>query len=73
MKNIRNDIKRSASAEVAKSTLDNEIQNKIITSMSKLKQQNTLLLSLQENVTKTVIRNWNLLINSLPSNIFNFC
>ena len=73
MKNIRNDIKRSASAEVAKSTLNNEIQNKIITSMSKLKQQNTLLLSLQENVTKTVIRNWNLLINSLPSNIFNFC
>ena len=73
MKNIRNNIKRSASAEVAKSTLDNEIQNKIITSMSKLKQQNILLLSLQENVTKTVIRNWNLLINSLPSNIFNFC
>ena len=75
MKNIRNDsiVKRSANAKVAKSTLDNEIQNEIITSTTKLKEQNTLLLSLQQNVTKTTIRNWNLLINSLPSIIFNFC
>ena len=75
MKNIGNDIilKRSANAKVAKSTLDDEIQNEIITSMAKFKEQNTLLLSLQQNVTKTTIRNWNLLINRLPSNIFNFC
>ena len=43
MKN-RNDsiVKRSANAKVSKSTLDNEIQNEIITSMTKLKEQNTL-------------------------------
>ena len=43
MKNIRNGsiVKRSANAKVTKSTLDNEIQNKIITSMTKLKEQNT--------------------------------
>ena len=54
MKNIRNDsiVKRSANAKVAKSTFDNEIHNKIITSMTKLKEQNTLLSSLQQNVTK---------------------
>ena len=71
MKNIGSDIivKRSANAKVAKSTLDDEIQNEIITSMAKFKEQNTLLLSLQQNVTKTTIRNWNL----LPSDIFNFC
>ena len=53
MKN-RNDsiVKRSANAKVSKSTLDNEIQNEIITSMTKLKEQNTLLSSLQQNVTK---------------------
>ena len=75
MKNIRNDsiVNRSANAKVAKSTFDNEIHNKIITSMTKLKEQNTLLSSLQQNVTKTTIRNWNVLINCLPSNIFNFC
>ena len=75
MKNIGNDniVKRSANAKVAKSTFDNEIQNEIIISMSKLKEQNTLLSSLQQNVTKPTIRNWNLLINCLPSNIFNFC
>ena len=75
MKNIRNDsiVKRSANAKVAKSTFDNEIHNKIITSMTKLKEQNTLLSSLQQNVMKTTIRNWNLLINCLPSNIFIFC
>ena len=54
VKNIRNDsiVKRSANAKVAKSTFDNEIHNKIITSMTKLKEQNTLLSSLQQNVTK---------------------
>ena len=74
MKN-RNDsiVKRSANAKDAKSTLDNKIQNETITSMKKLNEKNTLLLSLQHNVTKTMIRNWNLLINYLPSNIFNFC
>ena len=72
MKNIGNDIivKRSANAKVAKPT---QIQNKIITSMTKLEEQNTLLSSLQQNVTKTTIRNWNLLIKCLLSNIFNFC
>ena len=75
MKIIRSDsiVKRSANAKVAKFTLGNEIQNEIITSMTKLKEQNTLLSSLQQNVTKTTIRNWNVLINCLPSNIFNFC
>ena len=45
MKNIRNDsiVKRLANAKVAKATLDSEIQNEIITSMTKLKEQNTLL------------------------------
>ena len=45
VKNIRNDsiVKRSANAKVAKST---QIQNEIITSMTKLKEQNTLLSSL---------------------------
>ena len=54
MKIIRNDsiVKRSANAKVAKFTLGNEIQNEIITSMTKLKEQNTLLSSLQQNVTK---------------------
>ena len=68
MKNIRNDniIKRPTNAKVAKSTLDNQIQNEITTSMTKLKGQNTLLSSLQKNVTKTTIGNWNLLINCLP-------
>ena len=44
MKNIRNGsvVKRWANAKVAKFTLDNEIQNEIITSMTKLKEQNTL-------------------------------
>ena len=72
VKNIRNDsiVKRSANAKVAKST---QIQNEIITSMTKLKEQNTLLSSLQQNVTKTTIRHWNLLIKCLPSNIYNFC
>ena len=48
MKNIRNDsiAKRSANAKIAKSTLDKEIQNKIMTSMNNLKEQRTLLSSL---------------------------
>ena len=59
--------------KVVKSTLDNQIQNDIIKSIRKLKEENTLLSSLQGNVTKTTIRNWNILIVCLPSNIFNFC
>ena len=45
MKIIRSDsiVKRSVNAKVAKSTLGNEVQNEIITSMTKLKEQNTLL------------------------------
>ena len=66
-------VKLSANAKVPKSTPNNEIQSEFITSMTKLKEQNTLLSSLQQNVTKTTIRNWNLLINSLPSDVFNFC
>ena len=48
MKSIRNDsiAKRSANAKIAKSTLDKEIQNKIMTSMNNLKEQRTLLSSL---------------------------
>ena len=50
MKIIRNDsiVKRSANAKIAKSTLDNEIQNEIMTSMNKLKEQNTLMSSLPQ-------------------------
>ena len=75
MKNIRNDsiVKSSVNSKVAKPTLDNEIQSEIITSMTKLKEQNTLLSSLQQNVSKATMRNWNLLTNCLPSNIFKFC
>ena len=75
MKIIRNDsiVKRSANAKIAKSTLDNEIQNEIMTSMNKLKEQNTLMSSLPQKVCKTVVRYWNSLNNSLPPNIFNFC
>ena len=75
MKNIQNDgiVKRSANAKIAKSTLDNEIQNEIMTSMNKLKEQNTLMSSLPQKVCKTVVRYWNSLNNSLPPNIFNFC
>ena len=75
MENIRNVniVKRSANAKVAKSTLDNEIHYEIVISMTKLKEQNTLLSPLQQNVTKTTVRNWDLLVNCLPPNIFNFC
>ena len=40
MKNIQNDgiVKRSANAKIAKSTLDNEIQNEVMTSMKNLKE-----------------------------------
>ena len=59
MKNIRNDsiVKRSEDAKVGNSTLDNKIQNEIIKSMTKFKEQNALLSSLEQNVTKTTIRN----------------
>ena len=40
--------------------------------MTKLKEQNTILSSLKQNVTKTTIRNWNLLINCFPLIILNF-
>ena len=75
MKNIRNDsiVKRSAHAKIAKESLDTEIQNEIMTSMNNLKEKNTLMSSLQQKVSKTVVRNWNSLNNSLPPNIFNFC
>ena len=48
MKNIQNDsiVKRSANAKIFESTLDNEIQNKIMTSMNNIKAQNTLMASL---------------------------
>ena len=59
--------------KVVKSTLDNQIQNDIIKSIRKLKEENTLLSSLQGNITKTTIRKWNILIACLPSNIFSFC
>ena len=75
MINIRNDsiVKRSANAKIAKSTLDNEIQNKIKTWMNNLKEQTTLMSSLQQNLPKTLKINWNSLTNTLPPNIFNFC
>ena len=59
MKNIQNDsiVKRPANAKIAKSTLDNEIQNEIITSVNNLKEQNTFMSSLQQKVSKTIIRN----------------
>ena len=40
MKNIRNNsiVKRSANAKIVKSTLGNEIQNDIVTSMNNLKR-----------------------------------
>ena len=41
--------------------------------MNNLKEQNTLILSLQQNVSKTVIRNWNLLTNTRPPGILSFC
>ena len=54
MKSIRNDSigKRSANAEIAKSTLDKEIQNEIMTSVNSLKEQNTLMSSLQQKVSR---------------------
>ena len=75
MKNIRDGsiVKRSANAKIAKSTLDSEIKNKIMTPMKNLKEQNTLMSSLRLKVSKTVIRNWNSLTKTLPPNIFNFC
>ena len=77
IKNIRNEsiVKGSANAKIAKSTLYNEIQNEIMISMNNLpsiKKQNTLMPSLQQKVSKTVIRHWNSLTNTLPPSIFNF-
>ena len=48
MKIIRNDsiVKSSGNEKIAKSTLDNEIQNEIMTSMNNLKEKNTLMSSL---------------------------
>ena len=40
--------------------------------MKNLKKRNTLMSSLQQ-VWKTARRNWNLLTNTLPQNIFNIC
>ena len=48
MKIIRNDsiVKSSGNEKIAKSTLDNEIQNEIMTSMNNLKEKNNLMSSL---------------------------
>ena len=48
MKIIRNDsiVKSSGNEKTAKSTLNNEIQNEIMTSMNNLKEKNTLMSSL---------------------------
>ena len=75
MKNIQNDriLKSSENEKIVKSTLDNEIQNKIMTSTNKLKGPNSLMLWHQQKVSKTVITNWSSLINTLSPNIFNFC
>ena len=59
MKNIRNDsiVKISGNTKISKLTLDNEIQNEIMTSMNNLKEQNTSSSSLQQKVSKTLMRN----------------
>ena len=41
--------------------------------MNNLKEQNTLVSSLQQKVSKTVIKNWNSSTNTLRANISNFC
>ena len=66
MKIIRNDsiVKRSGNAKIAKSERHNGIMNN-------LKQENTLISSLQQNFSKTLIRNWNSLTNTVPRNVFN--
>ena len=66
MKIIRNDsiVKRSGNAKTAKSERHNGIMNN-------LKQENTLISSLQQNFSKTLIRNWNSLTNTVPRNVFN--
>ena len=55
----RNDsiVKISGNTKISKLTLDNEIQNEIMTSMNNLKEQNTLSSSLQQKVSKTLMRN----------------
>ena len=66
MKIIRNDsiVKRSGNAKTAKSERHNGIMNN-------LKQENTLISPLQQKVSKTSIRNWNSLTNTVPPNVFN--
>ena len=66
MKIIRNDsiVKTSGNAKIAKSERHNGIMNN-------LKQENTLISSLQQNFSKTLIRNWNSLTNTVPRNVFN--
>ena len=66
MKIIRNDsiVKRSGNTKIAKSERHNGIMNN-------LKQENTLISSLQQNFSKTLIRNWNSLTNTVPRNVFN--
>ena len=66
MKIIRNDsiVKRSGNAKTAKSERHNGIMNN-------LKQENTLISPLQQKVSKTSIRNWNSLTNTVPRNVFN--
>ena len=44
-----------------------------MTSVNNLKEQNTLSSSLQQKVSKTLMRNWTSLSNTLSPNIFNFC
>ena len=66
MKIIRNDsiVKRSGNTKIAKSERHNGIMNN-------LKQENTLISSLQQNFSKTLIKNWNSLTNTVPRNVFN--
>ena len=72
IKNIGNYsiLNRSANAKIAQSTLENKTQKEIMTS---IKRKNSLMSSLQQKVSKTIIRNWNSLTNTLRPNIFNFC
>ena len=75
MKNIRNDriVKRSVNGNVAKSAFDNEIQNKIITSMTKWKNKIHYFRHYNKMLWKLRSETEILLFNCLPSNIFNFC
>ena len=59
-------VKRSGNVKIAKSERHDGIKNN-------LKQENTLISSLQQKISKTLIRNWNLLTNTVAPNVFNFC